>query len=251
MEERLNLARQLYEPCTLGCDIGTDHGLLPGMLLRQHVCRYMIASDISDKALSHAREHISRSGLSPCTHFVCTDGLSALPDAEHPVFGQTRCGCVSILGMGGDTVSAMLRNRPGRLQGAVLVVSVHSELPAVRLALQDISYAIRQERLVYEGGRFYVIWRAEPGSMYLSEEEILYGTQQLFSPGPDLIPYLHFRLSVFEKQLMGMRRAKNPSQTEQLIAEQAVRFYRGCLDRAEDTLRKQDFTHGNDLSDGL
>ena len=51
LDERLSLAAQLYEPCALGADIGTDHALLPCYLLTHNICQEMILADVSPKAL--------------------------------------------------------------------------------------------------------------------------------------------------------------------------------------------------------
>ena len=47
LDERLSLAAQLYEPCALGADIGTDHALLPCYLLTHNICQEMILADVS------------------------------------------------------------------------------------------------------------------------------------------------------------------------------------------------------------
>lgn len=52
LDERLSLAAQLYEPCALGADIGTDHALLPCYLLTHNICQEMILADVSPKAFS-------------------------------------------------------------------------------------------------------------------------------------------------------------------------------------------------------
>ena len=56
LDERLSLAAQLYEPCALGADIGTDHALLPCYLLTHNICQEMILADVSPKALLHAEK---------------------------------------------------------------------------------------------------------------------------------------------------------------------------------------------------
>lgn len=60
LDERLSLAAQLYEPCALGADIGTDHALLPCYLLTHNICQEMILADVSPKALLHAEESVRR-----------------------------------------------------------------------------------------------------------------------------------------------------------------------------------------------
>ncbi len=233
IDARLQLAMDLYEPCALGCDIGTDHGLLPCRLLKENICRSMILSDISEKALSHARQQVKRQRLEDRAFLVCGDGLDVLPSKNAPVFGEDRCGCVSVTGMGGETVAAMLQNRPERLQGAVLVLSVHTEQSLVRLVLKKIGYRITREQLAFDRGRFYVVWRAEPGEMQLTDEEIRFGTPLLFEPSPLLIPYLQFRLNVFEKQLAGLRASHTEIKEALSETEAILAFYRQCLSKAE------------------
>ena len=58
LDERLSLAAALYEPCEVGADIGTDHGLLPCHLLKENICQQMIFADVSAKALRHAEEQV-------------------------------------------------------------------------------------------------------------------------------------------------------------------------------------------------
>ena len=64
LDERLALAAALFQPCSTGADIGTDHGLLPCRLLEQGVCQRMILADVSPKALDRARAEVRRRGLS-------------------------------------------------------------------------------------------------------------------------------------------------------------------------------------------
>ena len=95
LDERLSLAAQLYEPCALGADIGTDHALLPCYLLTHNICQQMILADVSPKALLHAEESVRRHHLEKRAHVRLADGLDALTEP---------CGCVSMMGMGGETI---------------------------------------------------------------------------------------------------------------------------------------------------
>lgn len=208
LDERLSLAASLYEPCDWGADIGTDHAFLPCHLLRTGVCQYMIAADVSPKALSRARENLARKGLLDRADVVLADGLDAV----------TRpCGCISAMGMGGETMADILRKGQDRLQGAVLVLSAHTELHLVRQAICDVGYHIVQERLCRAAGRFYVFWRAEPGRETLSPEELRYGRQLWQEQTPLLREYAAWRKRIHQERLRGLLTAAQPD--EQAIRE--------------------------------
>ena len=138
LDERLSLAAQLYEPCALGADIGTDHALLPCYLLTHNICQEMILADVSPKALLHAEESVRRHHLEKRAHVRLADGLDALTKP---------CGCVSMMGMGGETIRTVLLSGADKLSGAVLVLSSHTEQPLVRRTLPEIGYHIVQEKL--------------------------------------------------------------------------------------------------------
>ena len=201
LDERLSLAASLYEPCALGADIGTDHGLLPCHLLEENICQRMILADVSPKALRHAEALVKARGLEARATLRCADGLDALTQP---------CGCVSIMGMGGETIADILRRGQHRLQGAVLVLSAHTEQPLVRRAVRDIGYHFTREALCEAAGRFYVCWRAEPGEAPLSEADIRYGGLLWASPTPLLRAYLRHRIQFTQSKLAGLRSASTP-----------------------------------------
>ena len=47
LDARLSLAYDLYDPCELAADIGTDHAHLPAALLQRGRCQHMILTDLS------------------------------------------------------------------------------------------------------------------------------------------------------------------------------------------------------------
>ena len=208
LDERLSLAASLYEPCELGADIGTDHGLLPCHLLEIGVCRRMILADVSPKALRHAEEQVAIQRLGDRATLVCADGLDALTEP---------CGCVSVMGMGGETIAEMLLRGQEKLCGAVLVLSAHTEQPLVRQAIVDIGYHLTREALCKASGRFYVFWRAEPGGALMTEEAIRYG-DMLWTPFTPLRrEYLRHRIDFTQSKLNGLLSAASPD--EAAIAE--------------------------------
>jgi len=208
MDDRLTLAASLYTPCALGADIGTDHGFLPCYLLEQNICQRMLLSDVSPSALSHAEALVARKRLQNRATLICADGLDALTEPA---------GCVSITGMGGELMANMLLRGREKLQNAALVLSAHTDLHMVRNAVQEIGYHFVREELCRAAGRYYLVWKAEPGACTLTADERVLGTSLLLRGGNPLLPgYLAWRIRVTEKKLSGLRSAAE--QDEQAIA---------------------------------
>ena len=67
LDERLSLAAQLYEPCALGADIGTDHALLPCYLLTHNEMSMIdIAESVGfDNSLYFSRVFHKQMGMPP------------------------------------------------------------------------------------------------------------------------------------------------------------------------------------------
>ena len=208
LDERLSLAASLYEPCEIGADIGTDHGLLPCYLLEADICRRMILADVSAKALRHAEAQVQARHLEHRARLIRADGLDALTEP---------CGCVSVMGMGGETIADILRRGQNRLHGAVLVLSAHTEQPLVRRAVMDIGYHLTQEVVCKAAGRFYVCWRAEEGPAPMPEEAIRYGCLMWRQPSHLLREYLAHRIQFTRSKVAGLLSAAVPD--EAAIAE--------------------------------
>ena len=201
LDERLSLAASLYEPCEWGADIGTDHAYLPCHLLRAGICQHMIAADVSAKALARAKENLTHQKLISRAEVVLADGLDAITH---------KCGCISVMGMGGELMGNILRSGQDKLQGAVLVLGAHTELNLVRQAIQDVGYHIVQERLCKAGGRFYVFWQAEEGAEALSPEDIRYGKLLWQEDAAMLREYATWRRRVHQDKERGLLAATAP-----------------------------------------
>jgi tRNA (adenine22-N1)-methyltransferase len=205
----------LFPACKLGADIGTDHGRLPLHLLETGRCERMLVSDVSWPALQKAQELITRHHLDHRTVFLQADGLDAL---QEPVQA------LSLLGMGGDTMCAILKASPQRLGNARLILSPHTEIQKVRGLLPGIGYKITRETIARSGGRFYVILQAEPGTAVYTEKEELLGPFLLREHPPLFQEYLLWRKSVTGKALKALKDAGDEERLPQwLRAETYIR----------------------------
>ena len=220
LDPRLSLAFDLYDPCELAADIGTDHAHLPAALLQRGRCQHMILTDISKSALENARMEIIRLRLTDRVSLRLGDGLS-------PVF--EKCGAISVMGMGGRTIRDILLSGASRLQGATLVLSAHTDWHLIRSAVQDIGYYLDREEPCFAAGRYYLVLRARPGSFPMTEQEIRLGRPLFRSESPVLIPFLRRRREVLQEHLRGLLSASFPDESEIRILRQDLDFYDSFL----------------------
>ena len=205
LDQRLSLAFDLYDECSLAADIGTDHARLPAALLQRGRCQHMILTDISPGALNNARCEIIRRGLSDRADLRLGNGLLPLDDSEI-------CTMISITGMGGRTIRNIVLSGQNKLHGASLVLSAHTDWHLIRQTILDIGYHLDREEPCFDSGRFYLVLRARPGSRPMSDREIRLGGPLFFSSSPVLVPFLYRRKEILSIQLAGVDSAKQPDQ---------------------------------------
>jgi len=197
-------------------DIGADHGRLSTVLLLNDPARRALVADISAAALSKAKTRIERMGLADRAVFAVADGLDAL-DAMTVCIPDT----IFILGMGGDTVSGILRRGRDKLRGSALILGAQTELPLVRTALAETGYRLRREIVVCENGRDYILIRAEaapedaPG---YTEEELLLGPVLLQECPESWKPVLLRRERLLTQAISAMHSSLRSKDTERLAA---------------------------------
>ena len=215
LDPRLSLAFDLYDLCELAADIGTDHAHLPAALLQRGRCQHMILTDISESALENARTEMARLRLSDRVSLRLGDGLSPVTE---------KCGVISVMGMGGRTISDILLSGAARLQGATLLLSAHTDWHLIRAAVRDIGYHLEREEPCLAAGRFYLFLRARPGSVPMTEREIRLGGPLFRSESPALFPFLRRRKEVLQERLRGLLSASVPDKSEICLLQEDLAF---------------------------
>ncbi len=163
-------------------DIGTDHGYVPIYLVEKEIVPSAIAMDINKGPLERAIEHIKDYGFEEKIQVRLSDGLEKLNNDEADT--------VLIAGMGGNLIVKILEKGKSVLESVKeLVLSPHSEIDLVRTYLCENNYKIVDENMVFDGGKYYTIIKAEKSSnatIYSDVEKIYgkflnYGEHQVFT----------------------------------------------------------------------
>ena len=209
-------------------DVGTDHGYLPALLLREGRIASAIASDLRPGPLSRARETARSCGVADRISFRLCDGLAAIAPEE--------CDTVVIAGMGGENIAAILAAAPWTADGRhTLLLQPQSRAEVLRGFLMDHGYAIRREALVEDRGHLYPVLEAGAGAMRLSPGQLYCGAGLLRDPLADR--YLIEK--IVQLQGVVVRRGRSASPEDRARAE-ALR------DLITDLLRmREEWRHAN------
>ncbi len=133
----------------IACDVGTDHAYLAADLLKRHVCRHVIASDIGEGPLQAARRTLEQQHLLEQATLQLSDGLQQVDGT-----GVTD---VIIAGMGGETMIHILEPCAWVKQGVNLILQPMTKISLLRTWLAENGYAILQEKIVKESHFFYTV----------------------------------------------------------------------------------------------
>lgn len=130
-------------------DIGTDHALLPILLVQQGKSNKVYACDIAKGPLESAKANIEKFNLSTHITTILSDGLEHVPsDSE----------VVVIAGMGYLTAKSILENAQDRLSSFhQIITEINRDPQLMREWISSNNYTITDESFVYEKGHGYSI----------------------------------------------------------------------------------------------
>ena len=180
-----------------GClaDIGCDHAYVAIEAVRRGRAARALACDVRKGPLQQATEHILCAGLAGKIETRLSDGLEKVAPGEADT--------VVVAGMGGPLMERILQGRLGDF--AHFVLSPQSEIPHFRRFLLAEGMQIDEETMLIDEGKYYVILNvlkradaASSDSMYVTEEDFLYGGRLLRRLDPVLKSFLEKEKTRYE-----------------------------------------------------
>lgn len=180
-----------------GClaDIGCDHAYVAIEAVRRGRAARALACDVRKGPLQQAAEHILCAGLAGKIETRLSDGLEKVAPGEADT--------VVVAGMGGPLMERILQGRLGDF--AHFVLSPQSEIPHFRRFLLAEGMQIDEETMLIDEGKYYVILNvskradaASSDSMYVTEEDFLYGGRLLRRLDPVLKSFLEKEKTRYE-----------------------------------------------------
>ena len=146
-------------------DVGCDHAHTDIKLLKDGIAEKCIAMDVRPGPLEKARENLKLYGCLEKVELRLSDGFDALRPKEADI-------CI-IAGMGGVVMKDILERglgTDGHLRDCkpILILQPQSHIYEIRKWLCDNGYAITDEEMCFEDGKYYFAIKAEPVEMQLT-----------------------------------------------------------------------------------
>jgi len=206
-------------------DIGTDHAYLPAHLVSTGAVVRAIACDLLPGPLEAARATVEAAGVSPRLDLRLGSGLRPVAPGE--------VACATICGMGGALIATILAEGP--LTGIRrLVLQPMGGEERLRAWLCANGWRLTDEALVEDGGRIYVVLVAEPGSMSLTEAEMVAGPHLLRAGGPLLARYGDIAVNQARRAVEGAGQSDRPESHERVRSlQQRIRLWEEVIAHVE------------------
>lgn len=163
LSQRLQAIADLVEPDTRVADIGTDHGYLSAYLVENNIAKNVIATDINEKPLKKAQDHVAENNLADKIQTRLGSGLEPIAKGEVDI--------AVIAGMGGYLIADILEDSRDIAKTInTFILQPMSGEEELRKYLYENDYTIVAEKLAREGKRFYFIIKAVHGKDTLEDD---------------------------------------------------------------------------------
>ncbi len=163
-------------------DIGCDHALLSIYLVQNHSPKKVIASDIHEGPLNHARENIKKYQVEKEIKVKLGKGMEPIEEDIDTVI---------ISGMGGLNMIGILKYQKEKYQNVdTIILSPNSDTDKVRKEICKLGFYIKDEKLVKEKNIIYPVIMFQRGKKRYHYFEYLYGPILIQNKDSLLIEYL-------------------------------------------------------------
>ncbi|MDF2542735.1 MAG: hypothetical protein K0S47_2453 [Herbinix sp.] len=154
LSDRLNSVAEFVTKKNRVADVGCDHAYTSIYLVEKGISPKVIAMDVNKGPILRAKENVHKYGYDNQIDVRLSDGLTALQEDEVDT--------ILIAGMGGSLMVRILTARTEVLAKVKeLVLQPQSEIYKVRMMLQQYGFAITQENMLIDEGKYYVMMKAE------------------------------------------------------------------------------------------
>jgi len=134
-------------------DIGCDHGKLAVYLIEKNIATHVIASDIGEGPLGRAVTTVNEAGLTDKIDLRLADGAKGIKRNDD---GAPEVDVIVMAGIGGMLALDIVRDSIDIYRDIdCFVIQAQSNIDVLRSTMDELGFAIIDEDMVYEDGKFY------------------------------------------------------------------------------------------------
>lgn len=168
--------------CKCIADIGSDHGKLSVLLLKNQKAKKIIATDISAKSLQKTIDLVQKLNLVDKIDCRLGNGLEPIKSSE--------ADCIVIAGLGGREIANILSSPKAKSDKIIYVLQPVQSSIYLREFLNNNNFVVNKDKCIFENGKYYDILKVRYNSLNckkLSKSEILFGKSNLKTYNQDFI----------------------------------------------------------------
>lgn len=184
---RLECIKTMVPKCSTAADIGTDHGYVAEMLLKDNTCEKVIATDLNEGPLNRAVKHLTYNGLQGRCDFRLGNGLTVLNEGEADV--------IIIAGMGGELIADIIEmSKNIALKASQLILQPMTTADKLRRYLYGNGFKIIDENIVKEFYHYYFVIKVIPmQNNIVLDDEIYYEISKILLDKKDPLMYEYLK----------------------------------------------------------
>ncbi len=158
----LGIAKMVEKKSQVGLDIGCDHGYVSIYLIKNNICKKIIASDLKKGPLEKARKNIETYGLSNKIELRQGSGFKVICENE--------VNFAIIGGMGGYLIRDLLLQSPNIINKLnYIIIQPMQNIEVIRDHIYDKGFEILDEKIVWDEF-YYQIMKIKASNMIYSKE---------------------------------------------------------------------------------
>ncbi len=195
--KRIEFIVSNLEKVTTLADIGTDHGYVPLLALRNELCEKAIACDINKDPLAKGKLNAILEGIDDKIEFRLGNGFEPLNINEVEE--------VVIAGMGGNLIRDIIEKDLNKASSCNYLVLIPAQNPEVlREYLYKNDFEVIKEDLCFDEGIYYELFKVRKSEGQATELDNIYyeiSPMLLRSKHPLMKDYIDYKIDEYNKIL--------------------------------------------------
>ena len=217
LRPRLKVIAEMLPRCSLICDIGTDHAYLPIYLLKNHICKRAVITEISQGPLNTAYKNVSKENVENNIEAILGNGLNALICSKCLKESKDGDYVVIIAGMGGSLMVKIINDGIHYAKKAkTLILQPMSRIEIVTEWLINQGFEIYNQRLVKDDNRIYNVLAVKWTGIQkkYNTVDLYIGKKLIDEEDPLLKEYINWKISIIDKIIANLSNYKDTSDSK-------------------------------------